>query len=129
MQPGKVLEHAGHGDVSGANDRDFPGEVGNHAAGTQFLPQYMDGNRQRPTGTVLICVSHQLDEDEGQKQRGQKIEGAVLIAGNAIVSAGLLARKLQVDFVKPSDVADILVLKYLEAGTQADDDAAPHTFR
>ena len=92
LQTGKVLEHAGHGNVPGADDRDFTAQVGNDTAGAQLLTQNMDGDRQRPSGTVLVGIAHQLNEDERQKQRGQEIKGTVLVAGNAVVGTGLLAR-------------------------------------
>ena len=47
------------------------------------------------------------------------------LAGDAEVGAGLFARKLQGDLIIAGDVADVLVLKHLEPGAQANDDPAP----
>ena len=85
----------------------------------------MDRNRQRPAGTLLISIAHQPDKHERQKQRGQKIKGAVLIAGNTEVGAGLLARHLQVNLRMTGDLPDIAVLEHLESGPKANDDTAP----
>ena len=89
----------------------------------------MDGDGQRPAGAFLVGIPHQLDEDERKKQGGQEIEGAVLVAGDAEIGAGLLAGKFQVDLIIAGDIADVLVLEHLEPGAQADDDAAPDTLR
>ena len=64
----EILEHAGHADVPGADNRDFPREVGDDPAGAQLLAQHMDRNGERTARTVLVGVAHQLDKDERQKQ-------------------------------------------------------------
>ena len=86
----------------------------------------MHGNRKPAALTVLIRKPHQLDKYKGQKQGRKKIKGAVLIAGNAEVSAWLLSRQLQVNFIAGSNLLDNLGLEYLKAAPQPDDNAAPH---
>ena len=97
MQTGEILEHAGHTDVPGTDHGDFSAEIGDNAAGAKLLAEHMNRNRQTAARTVLISVSYQLDKDERQEQRGQKIEGTVLIARDAVISARLLARQFQID--------------------------------
>ena len=46
-EAGEILEHAGHGDIPGADDGYFAGQVGDDPAGAQLLPQHMDGDGQR----------------------------------------------------------------------------------
>ena len=88
----------------------------------------MDGDGQLPVGTLLVRITYQLDKNKGQEQRGQEIESRILVAGNAVIGAGLLTRQFQVDLIVSGDVADILVLKHLQPTPQPDDDAAPHIF-
>lgn len=67
LEAGKVLEHARHTDIPGADDRNFSAQVRNDPAGAQFLAQHMDGDGERTAGAVLISIPYQLNEDEGQK--------------------------------------------------------------
>ena len=126
MQAGQILEHTGHADVPRPDDADLPGQVRNDSAGAELFAQHMHGNRERAARTMLIRVAYQFNKDERQKQRGQEIKGAVLIARNAEVGAGFLARQLQIDLVVAGDFADLPVLKHLQTGAKSDDDAAAH---
>ena len=87
----------------------------------------MNRNRKRPTGAMFIRIANQTNEHEGKKQRGEKIKGTVLIAGNAVIRAWLLSREFQIDLVVGCDVANIPVLKNLQSGAEPDDNATAHT--
>lgn len=63
----------------------------------------MDRHRKPPTGAVGIGITDEFDEGKGQEQRCKKVKGAVLIAGDEIVGAGLLPRQFKADFVIRSD--------------------------
>ena len=73
----------------------------------------MNRNRKRPTRAMFVRIANQADKHEGKKQRGEEIKGAVLIAGNAVIRAWLLPRKLQIDLVVGCDVVNIPVLENL----------------
>ena len=77
---------------------------------------------------MLICVADKFDKNEREKERGQKIEGAVLIARDAEVRTRLFPGKLQVDLVMACDFSDLSVLENLKTGTQPDDHAAANIF-
>ena len=83
-------------------------------------------NRKPAALTVFIRKPYQLDKHKGQKQRREKIKGAVLIAGNAEVSAWFLTRKLQVNFIAGSNFLDDFGLEHLQTASQPNDNAAPH---
>ena len=51
----------------------------------------MDGNRKFPAFTVFIRITDKLDKNEGYKQGGKEIKGAVLIACNKEIGAGNLS--------------------------------------
>ena len=89
----------------------------------------MDRDGQLPIGASLVRKSHQLDKNKGQEQRREEVEGRILVAGDAVVGAGLLARQFQIDLVTAGDVADVLVLEHLQPAPQPDDDAASDIFR
>lgn len=59
----------------------------------------MNRDRKHPAGTMLIRITNQTDKHEGKEQGREKIKGAVLIAGNAVIRARLLSRQLQIDLV------------------------------
>ena len=73
----------------------------------------MNRHRQPPTGAVGIGITDEFDEGKGQKQRCKKVKGAVLVAGDKIVGAGLLPRQFKADFVIRSDFLNQFRLKYL----------------
>ena len=89
----------------------------------------MNRNRKRPAGAMLVRITNQADKYKGKKQRGKKIKGAVLIAGDAVIRAWLLAREFQINLVVGCDVANIPVLENLQSGAEPDDNAAAHTLR
>ena len=74
----------------------------------------MDGNRQTAARTVLICVADEFDKNERQKQRGQEIEGAVLIARDAVIGTRLLARQFQIDLIMAGNGANVRILEHLQ---------------
>ena len=76
---------------------------------------------------MLVRIANQTDKHEGKEQRGEEIKGAVLIAGNAVISARLLSREFQIDLVVGCDVANIPVLENLQSGAETNDDTAAHT--
>ena len=84
----------------------------------------MDRDRQLPTRALLVRVPHQADKNKGEEQGREKIKGAVLVAGDAIIGAPLLAGQFQIDLAVAGDVADVAVLENLQPGTQCNDDAA-----
>ena len=85
----------------------------------------MDGDWKFSPWAILVGIAHQANKDKGQKQRGQEIKGAVLVTGDAVVGAQILARQFQVDFVVAGDIADVLVLEHLEPRAKPHDHAAP----
>ena len=89
----------------------------------------MNRNRQTAARTVLVGVADEFDKNERQKQRGQEIKGTVLIARDAVISARLLARQLQIDLIMAGDGANICVLEHLQPGAETDNDAAAHALR
>ena len=129
MQTGEILEHTGHTDVPGTDHGDFSAEIGDNAAGAKLLAEHMNRNRQTATWTVLVGVADEFDKNERQKQRGQEIKGTVLIARDAVISARLLARQLQIDLIMAGDGADVRILEYLQPGAETDNDAAAHALR
>ena len=89
----------------------------------------MNGNRQTAARTVLVGITDELDKNERQKQRGQKIKGTVLIARDAVIGARLLARQLQIDLIVAGNGADVRILEHLQPGAEPDNDAAAHALR
>ena len=87
----------------------------------------MNRDRKHPAGTMLIRITNQTDKHEGKEQGGEKIKGAVLVAGNAVIRARLLSRQLQIDRVIGRDAANISILKDLQSGAEISDDNAAHT--
>ena len=129
MQTGEILKHAGHTDVPGTDHGDFSAEIGDNAAGAKLLAEHMNRNRQTAARTVLVGVADEFDKNERQKQRGQEIKGTVLIARDAVISARLLARQLQIDLIMAGDGANVRILKHLQPGAETDNDAAAHALR
>ena len=87
----------------------------------------MNRDRKHPAGTMLIRVTNQTDKHEGKEQGGEKIKGAVLIAGNAVISTRLLAREFQINLVIGRDAANISILENLQSGAETNDDTAAHS--
>ena len=129
MQTGEILKHAGHTDVPGTDHGDFSAEIGDNAAGAKLLAEHMNRNRQTAARTVLVGVADEFDKNERQKQRGQEIKGTVLIARDAVISARLLARQLQIDLIMAGDGANVRILEHLQPGAETDNDAAAHALR
>ena len=68
----------------------------------------------------------QADKEQGEKHRGQKPVGVVLIGDDAEVSAFPSSRFLQIDFAVLGDTVRQLVLKDIQPRTQTDHDVAPN---
>src|SRR5699024_9264598 len=129
LQPGQALKHAGNRNAAGTEHGDPPGQYRDGAAGGDLLGQHVDGDRKPPALAVAVGIAHQLDEHKREKQRGQKVEGTVLVAGHKKVGAGFLAGQLQVDLLGAGDLTDQLRLEDLQPGAEPDDDAAAHRVR
>ena len=86
----------------------------------------MNRDRKHPAGTMLIRITNQTDKHEGKEQGREKIKGAVLVAGNAVIRARLLSRQLQIDLVIGRDAANIFILENLQSGAETNDDTAAH---
>src|SRR5699024_11342778 len=69
----------------------------------------------------LVRVPHQADKNKGEEQGREKIKGAVLVTGDAIIGAPLLVGQFQIDLAVAGDVADVAVLENLQPGTQSED--------
>ena len=89
----------------------------------------MNRNRKPPTGAVGIGITDEFDEGKGQEQRCKKVKGAVLIAGDEIVGAGLLPRQFKADFVIRSDFFNQFRLEHLQSTAQSADNTAAHRIR
>ena len=87
----------------------------------------MNRDRKHPAGTMLIRITNQTDKHEGKEQGGEKIKGAVLVAGDAVLGTRLFSRQLQIDLVIGRDAANIFILENLQSGAETNDDTAAHT--
>ena len=86
----------------------------------------MDGNRECAVRTLLVGIAYQLDEHKGQKQGRKEVKRTVLVAGDAVIGAGLFARKFQINFIMAGDLLNLPVLKDLKTGAEANDYATTH---
>ena len=89
----------------------------------------MDRHRQPPTGTGCIGIADEFDKGERQKQRCEKVKGAVLVAGDEIVRTRLLPRQFKANFIVSCNFLNQFRLKHLQPAAQPADDTAAHRVR
>lgn len=73
-----------------------------------------------------VGVTDQLDEQEGEEQGRQELQGGILIVQDDVIDAFALPRLRQVNVGVLGDLPDGLALEDLKPGAQSQNNACPH---